>query len=257
MDNSMIKRSRAAVSSALRKTLGRWGYEIHRIHSPSSGPEYEEVRPTATYAPWNQDPLFLETYKTILPYTLVDMHRCYELWALVEQTQKLTGGIIEVGVWRGGTGGLVARKAKLCGIPNPVYLCDTFTGVVKAGPEDLYYQGGEHANASKRIVEELIYHRLGLDNARIIEGVFPDQTAHLIEEREFRLCHIDVDVYQSAEDIMRWIWERMVVGGIVVYDDYGFEHCNGIVKHVEQQRHHLDRLVIHNLNGHAVVVKIG
>jgi hypothetical protein len=61
--------------------------------------------------------------------TLVDIYRCYELWTLVEQTSKLAGGIMEVGVWRGGTGALIARKALIAGVEDPVYLCDTFQGV--------------------------------------------------------------------------------------------------------------------------------
>jgi O-methyltransferase len=47
----------------------------------------------------------------------------------------------------------------------------------------------------------------------------------------------------------------MPVGGVVVYDDYGFLRCDGITRHVDEQRGRPDRRVIHNLNGHAVVVK--
>ena len=69
---------------------------------------------------------------------------------------------------------------------------------------------------------------LGLKNYRILEGIFPDQTAHQIPADErFRLCHIDVDVYDSAKDVVNWIWDRMVPGGLIIYDDYGFECVRG------------------------------
>ncbi|MEO2017429.1 MAG: TylF/MycF/NovP-related O-methyltransferase, partial [Fuerstiella sp.] len=68
--------------------------------------------------------------------------------------------------------------------------------------------------------------------------------------------HIDVDVYQSAKEVSEWVWDRLVPGGIIVYDDYGFQACDGILKFVEEQRHLKDRIVLHNLNGHAVVIKI-
>jgi O-methyltransferase len=90
----------------------------------------------------------------------------------------------------------------------------------------------------------------------ILEGIFPDQTAQLIEEERFRFCHIDVDVYDSAKGIVEWVWDKMVVGGIIVYDDYGFEACDGITKYVEEQIACPDRLVMHNLNGHALIVKM-
>jgi O-methyltransferase len=65
-----------------------------------------------------------------------------------------------------------------------------------------------------------------------------------------------VDVYQSARSVLDWIWGRLEVGGVVIYDDYGFEGCEGITKFVNEQSAEKDRLVFHNLNGHALVVKL-
>ncbi len=48
----------------------------------------------------------------------------------------------------------------------------------------------------------------------------------------------------------------MVPHGIVVYDDYGHFACDGITKHVEEQMELEDRIVLYNLNGHAVVIKL-
>lgn len=201
--------------------------------------------------------MFQEVYTSIRGFTLVDQYRCYELWKLIEQVAKQkSGSIIEIGSWRGGTGALIARQAKNCGISEKVFLCDTFTGVVKTGEKDSAYKGGEHADTSREVVEKLLFTRMNLDNAEILEGVFPDQTGHRVEDLEFRFCHIDVDVYQSAEDIVDWIWDKMVPGGIIVYDDFGFEGCEGITKHVEEQMKFADRLVIHNLNGHALMLKL-
>ncbi|MDD4870777.1 MAG: macrocin O-methyltransferase [Kiritimatiellae bacterium] len=219
------------------------------------GPLHQCVRPRATYSPWNKDKDFKEVYRAINSYTLVDEYRCFELWSLVEQTTKLKGSLIEIGVWKGGTGALIAKKVQSCGITDPVYLCDTFTGVVKASCKDSLYCGGEHSDTSRDIVEKLLQ-SLEVNNVRILEGIFPDESAKSIEHEFFRFCHIDVDVYESAKGITEWIWDRIVVGGIVVYDDYGFASCDGITRFVEEQINCPDRIVIHNLNGHAVVVKI-
>ena len=50
-------------------------------------------------------------------------------------------------------------------------------------------------------VESLVRDHLGLSNVRILEGIFPDETAGQIGDPEagFRLCLFDVDVYQSAK----------------------------------------------------------
>jgi O-methyltransferase len=248
------------LKTGLKRIVNRMGFEMVRIPkagAPGTRPEHEIIRPIATYSPWNRDAAFLKAYEEIRPFTLVDVYRCYELWQLVEQSAKLDrGSLIEIGVWQGGTGALIARRGAACGIRDKVYLCDTFTGVVKAGAQDSLYRGGEHADTSRRIVEDLLHTRMGLDNVEVLEGIFPEETGHRVEHLAFRFCHIDVDVYQSARDIVGWIWDRMIPGGIVVYDDYGSYNCGGITTHVEEQRMCRDRLLIHNLNGHAIVMKL-
>lgn len=243
----------AVMKKAIQGVLGKFGLRLLRL--PSGESEHDDILVTATYAPWNSDPEFLAAYKLVQHNTLVDIYRCWELWTLVGQTAKRGGGILEVGVWRGGTGTLMAKRALLAGSEAPVYLCDTFEGVVKAGTNDTLYKGGEHSDTSQHIVEDLV-RTLDVRNVRILKGIFPDETAGLIEPgARFGLCHIDVDVYQSAKDVMAWVWDRMVPGGIVVYDDYGFRGCEGIARYVNEQVTERDRIVLHNLNGHAVVVK--
>ena len=217
---------------------------------------YERPELGALYAPWNLDNDFNEIYGKIISYTLVDKYRCYELWKLIEQSAKLNeGSIIEIGVWRGGTGAIIAKQTKRCNIEEEVFLCDTFSGCVKAGTKDSTYVGGEHSDTSEQIVKDL-FQQLNIDNVSILTGIFPDNTGSLVKDKKFRFCHIDVDIYQSAKDIVDFIWDRMVPGGIFVYDDYGFGGCDGITKYVDEQMNLKDRLVIHNLNGHAVVIKI-
>ena len=48
----------------------------------------------------------------------------------------------------------------------------------------------------------------------------------------------------------------MVIGGVVVFDDYGGLLTNGISKLVDDEYVKKDRIVIHNLNGHALMVKV-
>jgi O-methyltransferase len=241
-----------------------YGYVRHKFDAFQAFGDCDEgshlphsvVRPVATYSPWRTDRDFQATFETIRDHTLVDFYRCYDLWNLVAEAAKLPGGdILEVGVWRGGTGCLVGRRAALLDVDATVYLCDTFSGVVKAGALDRHYDGGEHSDTSAGIVRELA-HKLALNNVEILQGIFPDETGHRVETRRFRLCHIDVDVYESASEILRWVWPRMMPGGIVVFDDYGFLSTGGITQLVSEERVQTDRIMIHNLNGHAIFVKL-
>jgi len=242
------------IISILKKLAELFGFSLIITKKFQKGAGYEQVSPFAFYAPWLTDRQFRNVYEVIKDYTLVDKYRCYELWQLVSQTAGLKGALIEIGVWKGGSGALIAQQAKLVGISDTVYLCDTFTGVVKAGKKDSVYKGGEHADASEKTVNELL-NKLKLKNSKILTGVFPEGTSKLVKDKIFRFCHIDVDVYQSAKDIMDWIWPKLVVGGMVVFDDYGFRACAGITRLVNEERGKQDRLIIHNLNGHAVMIK--
>jgi O-methyltransferase len=240
------------------KNLAR-SYGVHVRYMPrllKKGPDYEVVLPNATYSPWNLDEEFNAAYSKIRDATLVDKYRCFELWGLVEQCAKLeAGALLEVGVWRGGTTALIGTRARKLGLRDKVYACDTFSGVVKAGVEDPNYVGGEHADTSRRSVEDLFYRTLILDNIEILTGVFPEETGAQIENVTFRFCHIDVDVYQSAKDVTDWVWARLVPGGMIVYDDYGGDTTPGIARYVNEQLPLKDRIVLSNLNGHAIVIK--
>jgi O-methyltransferase len=249
---------RSAAKRFIKDRLRQAGYDVHRL--PTSENAVAEGSLIALenrrYSPWLTDESFRATYDGIASHTTVDRYRCYELWQLVDQAAKLASGdLIEIGVWRGGSGCLIAKRCELSGLQSHVYLCDTFKGVVKASELDPNYIGGEFSDTSKEIVLDLA-RSLQVDSLRILEGVFPDETGALIEDRSFRLCHIDVDVYQSARDIVDWIWDRIVPGGFVVYDDYGFIAESGVTRFVNEERLKHDRLVIYNLNGHAVVVKL-
>jgi O-methyltransferase len=210
--------------------------------------------PISTYAPWQVDDNFVRVHQAVRRNTFVDVWRCHELWSLVGELRDVLGSILEVGVWRGGTGVLMAARAAQLGIDEPVFLCDTWQGVVKSGAVDTYYRDGKHDDASPAMVERLAL-ELGLSNVALLAGVFPEETGGQIADRTFRLCHCDVDVYQSARDVLEWVWPRLSSGGVVVFDDYGFPACPGVTKLVDEQRFREDRLVLHNLNGHGLVLK--
>jgi O-methyltransferase len=215
---------------------------------------HEMAYPLSTLAPWQVDDDFRRVFQAVRHNTLVDIWRCHELWTMVGEVLDVPGAIVEVGVWRGGTGAIMASRAAQLGIAETLYLCDTWEGVVKTTDIDTYYRDGKHDDTSLDIVTRLVS-ELGLTNVTTLQGIFPDETADRIDEDTFRMAHIDVDVYQSAKDVFDWVWPRLSPHGVVVFDDYGFPACPGVAKFVDEQRMLDDRLVIHNLNGHGIVIK--
>lgn len=242
----------------LIKSAIRWtGFRFYRMPPEKfNGPDMEyDLFVAHGFAPWLVDQSFREAYSIIEGATLVDRYRAYELWSLVSQSLSLApGDYLEVGTWRGGTGCLIARRVKEMNPGARVFLADTFAGIVKAGAIDGGYVDGAHDDASVRDVEALAS-RMAVD-VDVLQGIFPDDTGGQIENRKFRLCHIDVDVYQSAKDVLDWVWPRMVSGGIVVFDDYGFNSCPGVTRLVNEEAGKSDRMFLHNLNGHAIFIKM-
>lgn len=244
----------------LIKLFSKFGYQVinkSKINFTVSDFKYELITPNANYAPWLQDAEFQDTYNRIKDHTLVDIYRCYELWQLTQEVLAIndTASFLEVGVWKGGTAGIVGRKLALLNSNIPFYLADTFSGVVKASEKDEFYKGGEHADTTTEIVEKLMSETGS--NYKILTGIFPNDTAAKISaDEKFGFCHIDVDVYQSAKDIVDWIWDRLITGGMIVFDDYGFHTCTGVTRYVNEQRNKSDRAVIYNLNGHAIIIKV-
>ena len=213
---------------------------------------YEEVKVTARYAPWKADKDFQAAYQEIKSYTLVEETRCWELWDLLGGgISDIEGNILEVGVWRGGTGCLMALRAQQLRLNARVFLCDTFAGVPaeKVSAADPVYRGGEHADGSIGIVKGLI-DKLALKNVELVQGVFPKSFDG--QRAFFRFVHVDADVYQSAKESTEFVLPRTSLGGAIVFDDYGFHTCGGVTKYVNELKER--RTVIHNLNGHAIVI---
>jgi len=238
-----LRRAMIATLRAVKLTQLRKGFS------------HEQLIPVGSYAPWVDDSVFVALYERIRGHTLVDIYRCYELWDLSKQLRAVPGDILEVGVWKGGTAAIIGKAASETQ-PCHLWLADTFgDGVPKAGAEDTRYKGGEHADTSEAIVLDLL-HGLGISNCTLLRGVFPEQTGQRMDGVRIKLCHIDVDTYQSAWDVFNWVWPRTVPGGIVVFDDYGFWGCEGVTSAVNEMKAAGHR-VIYNLNGHALICRNG
>jgi hypothetical protein len=63
-----------------------------------------------------------------------------------------------------------------------------------------------------------------LSNIELIQGDMCDTIPHYIEahpELKIALLHVDVDVYKPTAVILKNLYDRVVKGGIIVFDDFG------------------------------------
>jgi O-methyltransferase len=163
--------------------------------------------------------------------TVVPHNKLQFLWDSVKACPQ--GDIIEIGTWKGGTSLVISAAAREYKPQSKVYLCDTFTGIALAGPNDNYHKNGDFGDTTKQHVNDLLQNQ-GLTNFTLLEGIFPYDTGHLINSDKISMLHIDVDTYAGYLAILRWAQNRLVDNAIVVFDDYAAWSCLGAKKAVDE-----------------------
>ena len=163
--------------------------------------------------------------------TVVPHNKLHFLWEGVKNSPE--GDIVEIGTWKGGTSLVIAAAAREYKSKSKVYLCDTFTGIALAGPNDNYHKDGDFGDTTKQHVQNLLQSQ-GLSNFNLLEGIFPYDTGHLIDSDKISFLHIDVDTYAGYLAILSWAQNRLVDGAILVFDDYSAWSCLGAKKAVDE-----------------------
>ena len=110
-DGGLIGRSGRSVAKGILLPMVRG----EAVRSGAHGMAY----PISSYAPWQSDADFDRVRRKVRRNTLVDTWRLHELWTLLAELREIPGSIIEVGVWRGGSGCLMAARATGLGIDDP------------------------------------------------------------------------------------------------------------------------------------------
>jgi hypothetical protein len=164
--------------------------------------------------------------------SVIDLPR---LGFLVDQTQyvkDLPGAAVEIGVYKGGS--LTRIAGQLNDRNKKVYGIDTFTGMPEPSEYDLHKKGDFNDITFQDIKE---WFRSHFPNVVLIRGFFP-QVANQIPENEFCFIHVDVDIYSSVMDCCNYFYPRLVTGGIMIFDDYGFPTTPGAKRAIDRYFEH-------------------
>lgn len=205
---------------------------------------------------YNVSAAFLRASEIATAYSGMDEFRKAQLWHLVSESAKLSDGdILEVGCGNGGSSLVIATSARVAGIENPIYLYDTFNGLVKADADIDVLKNGDMSGTDPEAVSKLMGDN-GLDDVSVIIGVFPE-TWPFPQDMQFRFAHLDVDTYRSMKEAFEWVWPRLVSGGIIVVDDHGRDDCPGVTRFVEESLSMADAFWFLHGAGQAIVVKRG
>lgn len=187
------------------------------------------------------DPLFIESYnlgkKTDNNHLLKDYDirwRIHVLCWAATQAKKLEGDFVDCGVSTGIFARAVINFIDFKNTDKTYYLLDTFGGLdpkfsseseMKRNHILKYNEKTENYEQVKKTFSEF--------NTKIIKGSVPDTLSQVNTQK---VCFLSIDMNCVEPEIaaLNFFWDKMVSGGIIILDDYGYKGCD------EQKKAHDD-----------------
>jgi len=233
------------VNSALTRVTG---YELTRAAKakPGTSPRPRaakkaaaSAKPAAPAFPKDYDEQAVRTIGEVKPWTMTSPEKLNALILAVRHVVKhqIPGDIVECGVWRGGSMQATARTLIEAGdTARHLYLFDTFEGMPPPTVEDQRHDGQSAAellaanektsgvwavatlddvkDGMSRVgyPEDLVHYVPGL-----VEATVPGQAPEQIS-----VLRLDTDWYASTKHELETLYPRLVSGGVLLIDDYGW-----------------------------------
>ncbi|MFF2190954.1 TylF/MycF/NovP-related O-methyltransferase [Streptomyces sp. NPDC058155] len=246
---------RNAVNGALEKLTG---YQLRRIPVPAPrsatpappvvptpAPQTAEPapkpkpKPKPAALPADYDDEAKEIIRAVKPFTMTSPER---LNAFILATRhvvrhNIPGDIVECGVWRGGSMQACAKTLLALGeTDRGLHLFDTFEGMPPPTAEDLRRDGRSAEDLlAAQGKDRPIWAVASLDDVQAgFENVpYPGERVHyvqgLVEDtvpqqapEQISILRLDTDWYASTKHELEFLYPRLVSGGVLLIDDYGY-----------------------------------
>lgn len=150
--------------------------------------------------------------------SLLDPARQSSLAKAVSATKNISGAILEVGVYQGGSLELMAKIEA----ERMIYGIDTFEGIPFRNAEIDFHAIGDLPSSFDKTLARLSPYK----NVQVFKGLFPKQMPKEIGQ-DFSLVHLDVDVFESVARCLEALMYKVSLGGLIVIDDYAAPTCPG------------------------------
>ncbi|MER7202174.1 methyltransferase [Streptomyces sp. CB01635] len=236
--------------SAVNGVIKHIGYQLTRVPVPAprqaaraSEPAASAPRPTpkpkGLVLPEDYDDEAKAIIRAVKPYTMTSPER---LNAFILATRHIVrhnipGDIVECGVWRGGSMQACAKTLLSQGdTERGLYLFDTYEGMTPPTEEDLRRDGksAEELLAAQG-KDRPIWAVATLDDVKsgFQDVPYPADRLHFVQGRvedtvprqapeQISILRLDTDWYASTKHELDHLYDRLVPGGVLLIDDYGY-----------------------------------
>lgn len=139
------------------------------------------------------------------------------IWAFDNALYR-DGDIVECGVWRGFSFGFLTDYFNFAAVDKKLWLYDTFEGIpteydTEKHDSDAFREPGLYEGVLKRFSK--------FPNVRVVRGLLPMSLANNSPEH-ISLLHLDLNSSKAEIETLEVLFERVVPGGMIVFDDYGW-----------------------------------
>lgn len=198
-----------------------------------------KARKPAPALPEDYDDEAKDIIRAVKPYSMTSPER---LNAFILATRHIArhdipGDIVECGVWRGGSMQACARTLLSVGeTERDLYLFDTYEGMTPPTAEDLRRDGRparELLDAQGK--DRPIWAVASLEDVKAgFEDIpYPKERVHYVQGRvedtvpaqapeQISILRLDTDWYASTKHELEHLYSRLVSGGVLLIDDYGY-----------------------------------
>jgi hypothetical protein len=153
----------------------------------------------------------------------------YELY---KKVINLSGDVVECGIFKGASFVRFAMMREILGNPSSKKLIgfDSFGKFPKTNfkhdkkiLDDWTAVAGENS-ISKKDLADVLEHKNCNDNFDLVEGDIIETVPDYVKnhpELKISLLNLDTDVYEPAVTILKYLWPKIISGGVLILDDYG------------------------------------
>ena len=150
------------------------------------------------------------------------------VWA-ASNALKLDGDFVECGVFKGDMSWVVTQMTDFGKVTDKqFYLYDTFTGFSDkySSSEDFpdkpeFYEFTHKYYNDPTLLGYVTERFSGMPNVKVVKGIVPDVFAELSPQK-IAFLHIDLNSPGPEIGALEALFDRVVPGGYVIFDDYGW-----------------------------------